>query len=398
MKLNVVKNRSRFWVILSAFLVITAFLGGSSRQDVVQAAFLRPLIPLFLFPVLFIVSRDNLRKAPLLLISMFVLVSWIAIQLIPLPPSMFQSLTNRRILTEIDTVLLVDQHWRPISMAPSRGWNALFGVLVPFFGLLLAVVSGARSKLLLLLMASVGLLNAMIGFLQVLGERSGPLYFYSITSRGSAVGLFANENHSSAFSCVTLLALTWLFLAARRSEVPTWLRYLFAPAFVFVFLSTLISGSRGGLALAVVAAMVSVFAIGIGNLRPQPAVPQNTLLRWRERYPVLIAAILFSIVVSLIVAFIGLGRSSAFEEILARETFQDLRWRLWPVLSEMMSEHWLVGTGFGSFEEVYHLYEPTDLLLPRYINQAHNDWAQLVIEGGLPAVLMLLVLVAWIGA
>ena len=60
----------------------------------------------------------------------------------------------------------------------------------------------------------------------------------------------------------------------------------------------------------------------------------------------------------------------------------------------MISQFWLLGTGFGSFEEVYHIFEPDRLLFPEYINQAHNDWAQLVIEGGLPAVAIGLVALA----
>jgi O-antigen ligase len=62
----------------------------------------------------------------------------------------------------------------------------------------------------------------------------------------------------------------------------------------------------------------------------------------------------------------------------------------------MAGDHWLLGTGFGSFDAVYRFYEPTDLLLTRYVNHAHNDWAQLVIEGGLPAVLLFLTGLGWL--
>ena len=62
-----------------------------------------------------------------------------------------------------------------------------------------------------------------------------------------------------------------------------------------------------------------------------------------------------------------------------------------------MRDHWLAGTGFGAFDTVYRIYEPTALLLPLYVNQAHNDWAQLLIEGGLPAAAYALGLIAWMG-
>jgi len=37
-------------------------------------------------------------------------------------------------------------------------------------------------------------------------------------------------------------------------------------------------------------------------------------------------------------------------------------------------------------------------LRPQYINQAHNDWAQLALEGGVPTLGVLVALLVWIGA
>lgn len=93
--------------------------------------------------------------------------------------------------------------------------------------------------------------------------------------------------------------------------------------------------------------------------------------------------------------FLWVDRTPAFRDLFAVNAFEDLRLALWPTLQAMIDTHWLLGTGFGSFDAVYHIYEPTSLLLPRYVNQAHNDWAQLVIEGGAPAVLLLFALLAW---
>ena len=81
--------------------------------------------------------------------------------------------------------------------------------------------------------------------------------------------------------------------------------------------------------------------------------------------------------------------------MLSRDSFADLRWSLWPVIAAMIATHWGLGTGFGSFEQVYKIYEPSELLMPHYVNQAHNDWAQFVIEGGIPGVLILIALFVW---
>ena len=63
----------------------------------------------------------------------------------------------------------------------------------------------------------------------------------------------------------------------------------------------------------------------------------------------------------------------------------------------MVSGQFPYGSGFGSFEDVYKTVEPSALLSYRYLNQAHNDWAQFVIEGGLPGLFLLILLVAWLG-
>ena len=98
---------------------------------------------------------------------------------------------------------------------------------------------------------------------------------------------------------------------------------------------------------------------------------------------------------SLLVYFL-FERTPAFKDLIQQSAFEDLRLQIAPVLLEMVSDFWFLGAGFGAFEDVYHIYEPTALLIPHYINQAHNDWAQLVIEGGLPATILLLLLIGWI--
>jgi O-antigen ligase len=117
--------------------------------------------------------------------------------------------------------------------------------------------------------------------------------------------------------------------------------------------------------------------------------------KMRTRRLTIVAGLITGIV-AVAFMFVWFERTPAFEDMITRNSFEDLRWKLWPTLSIMASKHWLVGTGFGSFDAVYQIYEPTALLLPRYVNHAHNDWAQLLIEGGLPAVILLAVFLVWI--
>ncbi|MCP5396137.1 MAG: O-antigen ligase family protein [Sphingomonadaceae bacterium] len=348
-------------------------------------------------PVILMTSFFQLRLAPVLVSILLLIGVWTVIQLISLPPSIWQALPARQLLTGLDGVAVSQDAWRPISWAPFRGLNALFGLLVPLLSLLLALATRAQPRMILLLIAGIGLLDALVGFLQLLSGPTSPLYLYAITNRGASVGVFANENHSAVFSAIVLLVLAWLFSASSRSTDQPWLGYFYPAAFVIVLLSALVSGSRGGLVLALLAATVSSILLILRTSNSQSSKRRNSVVLWLEGHPVATALSPIAFILFLVSTFIGFERSRAFEDILAQNAFEDLRWSLWPVLKEMMADHWIVGTGFGSFEQVYNIYEPTNLLMPSYVNQAHNDWAQLVIEGGLPAVALLLALLGWIG-
>jgi len=53
------------------------------------------------------------------------------------------------------------------------------------------------------------------------------------------------------------------------------------------------------------------------------------------------------------------------------------------------------GSGFGSFDSVYRQFEPRSLLSVTYLNEAHNDPLQIVIEGGIAAFALLLLFLSW---
>ena len=54
-----------------------------------------------------------------------------------------------------------------------------------------------------------------------------------------------------------------------------------------------------------------------------------------------------------------------------------------------------LGSGLGSFEAVYRLYERPEAIDPTYVNHAHNDYLELALEAGIPAILWILAFLAW---
>lgn len=82
------------------------------------------------------------------------------------------------------------------------------------------------------------------------------------------------------------------------------------------------------------------------------------------------------------------SRSLAFDRLLGGNGFDELRTHLLPTLFAMAGDYFPWGSGLGSFEYAYRIYEPQELLNPSYLNHAHNDWLQFLIEGGAFAALI----------
>jgi O-antigen ligase len=102
-----------------------------------------------------------------------------------------------------------------------------------------------------------------------------------------------------------------------------------------------------------------------------------------------------AVLAGLFVAALMFSRSLAFDRLVNSGTHSELRIDVLPTLIQMLKTHFPFGTGFGAFEFAYKRIEPTGLLTPNYLNQAHDDWLQIAIEGGLPAVLLVAVFIAW---
>ncbi len=380
------------WIIM--FAIAAALLGGSARFDAVQLAALRPLAALFLVPALYWMSRDKLvpARAPLAILALMAM--WTALQLVPLPPSLWQALPGRETTAALDATHGLSDTWRPISWVPMRTWNALFELIVPLAAILLALAVRARKRTLLLVIVGLGVADAVLGLAQIAGGQESPLYFYTHTNAGAPTGLFANENHSGVFSALVLLVIARLLFGRRKySRIA---RVALAAAFVLVGLVLLGSGSRAALGLGITAIFASAFMAWLGLRRPSLAQETGTWTARVSRHPQVVLLIAFALLAGLIYAMFQFDRLPGLTGAMSQNAFEDLRWRIAPILWEIIATHWVLGTGFGSFDAIYLAYEPTAFQDQAYVNQAHNDWAQLVIEGGLPAIVLLLAFGRWV--
>lgn len=362
---------------LCALTIIVFLLGGGSRDDIQSLIVLRPLAALFLAFGLATIRLEHVRRhrATFALLGLLVLIT--VLQLIPLPPELWTALPGRDIVVEGTAVAGVEQVWRPISLVPFRTWNSLFALMIPVAALLLAAQCNRASEVRVILALLVGLacLSAIIGVLQVLAPFDSGLYFYEITNSGLAVGLFANRNHNAAFVALAIPIAAFLLRSDRDAHRPPFYNAALIAALIVLPPFVLLTGSRAGLLLMFIGLASVPFFAGMQTIR----LMVSKKVFWVP--PVVIIVLLLALAV--------LSPAGVVRRI-AETDFVDIRAQAWPIIWDLWQQYFPVGTGFGTLPEVYWIAEPDSQIRDSYLNHAHNDWLELLLETGAAGLLLLL--------
>lgn len=379
---SVLRSNVAFWALV-AFLVAAFLTGGGARADIQSLAILRPLSVFVCGFALYTMTAQQARENRLLLGMAAAIILLVVAHLIPLPPTLWESLPGRDIIVHADRAARIGAIWRPLSMVPRTSWNALYALFVPLAVLLLGIQLGREERLLLLpVVVSLGLMSGLWGLLQAIGDPAGPLYLYRITNNGSAVGLFSNRNHQAIFLAMLFPMLAVYACAGVRTEAQARIRGGIAVASsVVVVPLLLVTGSRAGLALG----MVGLIVAALLYRRPQVGeLSKRKLANFYWQY----------VLIGLSVLCLGaltalLSRAEALQRFSSPDPNQEERLLVWKPIAHMAWSYFPVGSGVGSFAEVYQIGEANRLLGPNYLNHAHNDWLELYMTVGLPGLVLL---------
>ena len=383
-----VRASAAFWVL--AGLLASVFLtGGGARADLQSLVVLRPLAIIAGMWGLWTLRREHLRGQGWVFGIALAAIALALSHLIPLPPALWTSLAGRELVTTIDTVTGLGEIWRPIALVPAGALNAFYASLVVAAVLVLAVqIDVFEHWRLICLIVALGALSALLGVLQIIGDPDSALYLYRVTNRGSVVGLFANRNHA-AIMLATLFPVLAVF-ASWRSEHLERVRLRTAVALaggLFLIPLILVTGSRAGL----VAAVIGLASVPLLYRRPAVAGPDGNL-GWRN--PLWIAAWSGAVVLGAIT--IWLARAEAFDRLFATGGWDQERLDIWGPVRVIGDNYVPFGSGIGSFEQVYQVWEPLAQMRTTYANHAHNDYLEAYMTGGWPALILIAIcFVAW---
>jgi len=313
------------------------------------------------------------------------------VYLVPLPANLAAALPGRTPYWEIWSTVVGDTGLpgsASSTLIPGRTVAAWLVVLIPI-GVFLAVrtLEPKRWPLLIYLLLAVAAFQSVLGLIQFGGGSESPFYLgMEHTHFGSAVGTYTNRNHLAGLIEMALpIALALLFFSVGRgrdrargareraaflNSVRGQQALVFAALVVLLLVAVIFTRSRAGIIFTMLGILLSVglFSRRIGG--------DNA----------------FGPTGSLVAIGIGLavviGLVPVLDRFSVENVVDDARWQLFGTTLTGIGTFFPVGSGPGTFQEVYPAFQPLELGR-WFINRAHNDYLEWVFEAGAAAVLLI---------
>lgn len=370
--------------IVPIFLFFCLILGGASAAGYWSNMALQLMaIPIIAWSLLIRRSTPMSSSSRTLIWLLALMLLLIAVQLVPLPPAIWTALPGRDGVAGGFAMLGLPLPWLPISLSSDATLaSALW--LLPAIAVLLGIVrlGGFKPNWLAWAIAIVTLLSVALGALQIVGGEGSRWYFYKITNYGVTTGFFSNANHMATLLVSTVPFLAALYLNAksrgRSLQRMSGLIVILVGAMTVVFVGLAANRSLAGLGLALPVLAASLLMV----LSRKRALP---------RWPIALVALLA--VGSVAIAFSApFGNNLTSAEAQASD---ESRYTSFTKTLEASKDYLPVGSGIGTFQAIYRTHEDPAAVTRFYMNHAHSDLIELILETGVPGVLLILLFLYW---
>ena len=373
--------------LIPLFLLLCIFLGGSSRGHWANMVLQLLAIAIIAWAALTRRPAQWSRSGTTLALLVGLTLVLIAIQLVPLPPAMWTALPGRGFIANGYALLGQPLPWLPISLAPYQTIASALWLLPP-----IAVLAGIlrlrafRASWLAGALAVATFAAVLVGTLQVASgdPAASPWYFYRVTNFGLATGFFANSNHMAILLVVAIPFLVALFgsswARARSAQASASKTAILAGGLLVILLGLVLNGSLAGWGLGV------------------PVVAASALLRVPikrnlARLAVVGAAVLGTAAVGLIFA----GPSQSGPTSAGAGVSLETRSTMFTTSLAAARDFAPVGSGVGTFADVYPRYEDPASVGATYVNHAHSDFIEILLETGLAGLILVALFLFWWG-
>ncbi|MDG5466857.1 O-antigen ligase family protein [Deltaproteobacteria bacterium IMCC39524] len=372
-------------LILSLAILMTAPLSSGSTGYWSLAAMETGC---FVLLTLVLVGRRSNFLKPVGWLPLLLLTGFCLLQLLPLPPSLLSWLSPETAARYQESIWLIQpESWMPLSLHPKvtlmTFWR-LFACAVFFLALIQILNSLRRLKLFVTALVAFGGLYAALGLVQYLFPSDRVFWFFIEWPERTAhhFATYVNGNHfAGLMGMIMPLGLALAVYGLPRKIYSGWreglVEFFSNPdmaSFAWVVLATLLMGtsiffslSRGGIlaSLAAITCFLLLFAL-LGPDRKRLVIP--------------------CLVMVLILGGVGLlGWEPVFERFSAVRTdtgeLNTKRTDYWMDSMESVAAYPFFGTGFGTFADAYPRVQ--SVTTSKLVAHAHNDYVELVVEGGL---------------
>ena len=370
--------------IAPAYLLACLLLGGSSQTIWLNASLQLGAVIILCWALIQESVQIIPREAKFLALLVAAGLGLIALQLAPLPPALWQALPGRKMVVGGLSLLSLQPGWQSLSLAPYDTFSTALAVLPPLAMLSAIIVLRAFTRAGLAAALLIGsALGICLGVFQVGASEATAARFYLQPEYdgGTASGFFANPNHMATLLLLSLPFLAALVTSGLKSNVvsrrPVVL-LLGVVGTILLAVGLVLNGSLAGLGLAVPVLLLGVLIV--------------VKLPRRVARVVFIAAG-FGAVFYVVVLATPLNRTlfhgAKAASISTRQDF-------FRTGIKVAGDYFPVGSGIGTFPSVYRIKEDPRTVDPSvFVNHAHDDYLEMLIETGLPGVLLIMAFLVW---
>lgn len=304
------------------------------------------------------------------------------LQLLPLPQAARVLVSPQHHFARAELLVGPGSEWQSLSLDP---WSSAYAVALLATAVLVFwssryLCGSGHAYRIVTAIAIIGLLAGLTAIVQQAGDHTKIYgYWQPIDEGARPFGPFVNRNHFATWVVMAIPLAAGYVVASffdRRGlpfvpdEIATFIRSLgsraawVAVSAAVMSLALVASTSRSGL----IAFMISL-AVGMAMGRR----------RFDRRTAIWLTVWFFALL-------IFLGTYGRVEPLLSRaeETLvvgTGGRSEIWHDTIAMIQDFWLTGTGVGAYQTAMLIYQRTNRLM--FTNQAHNQYLQMMAEGGL---------------
>ncbi len=260
-------------------------------------------------------------------------------------------------------------------------------LLIYFAAALVFIDTPHRLHLLVRTISIFGFALALFGLTQSFTSPTKVFWVRELT-QSTAFGPFINRHHFAGYMELTIaLPLGLLFAGSVDKEKR--LLYLFAAGLMGIAL--VMTSSRGGIISLV--AEILFFVVVTSLWRPNSNERHSR--QGRLKGVLIRVGLGASLLVALFIGVLAFGGEFSITRFIDSVNTDDPttgRAHFWSVTLDIIKAHPLIGTGLGAFGVVYTHYDSRNGLFR--LEQAHNDYLQVLSDGGVIGALIALCFVA----